>query len=113
MDRMPAFVVTALLLGLGALLGTAQNPAAGHKLFLQRCVLCHGQHARGHTTTGEALGVVDLHSSAVQAASDAKLATVVESGTSKMMGFGDMLSKQQIRDLIAYIRGLTRKPPAK
>jgi len=77
--------------------------------FKAKCAACHGADGTGSTATGKALKVRDLASSDVQSQSDAQLTDIVTNGKNKMPAYKGKLTDDQIKGLVAYIRGLAKK----
>jgi cytochrome c6 len=77
--------------------------------FKAKCAMCHGADGTGSTATGKALNVRDLASSDVQSQSDAQLTDIVTNGKNKMPAYKGKLTDDQIKGLVAYIRGLAKK----
>lgn len=89
------------------------NADEGKKVFSTKCVMCHGQDGSGNTVIGKSLKAADLRSGDVQKKSDADFYTQVDQGKGKMPGFGKALKKEQINDLVAYVREIGGKSSAK
>jgi mono/diheme cytochrome c family protein len=79
------------------------------KVYKTNCALCHSADGSGDTSSGKALKAKDLRSPDVQGRSDAELAEVIAKGTGKMPAFGQKLSADVIKALVAYIRELPKK----
>lgn len=102
-------IALTMFLGLGlATAAVAQSPKAA-KLYQARCAACHGPDGRAAVPAGKALGARDFTLPVVQDQTDAQLAEVIASGKNKMPAFAKQLSKDQIQDLVAYIRVLDKK----
>ena len=90
----------------------AATPARGDDaagLFKTKCAACHGPDGKGEVAMGKKLGARDLASAEVQKQTDAQLTEVTTKGKNKMPAYGDKLSKEQIAQLVAYIRELAKK----
>jgi mono/diheme cytochrome c family protein len=85
----------------------ADGDAAG--LFKTKCAVCHGPDGKGEVPMGKKLGARDLTSADVQKQSDAQLTEVVTKGKNKMPPYEGKLSKEQIAQLVAYIREIAKK----
>src|SRR6478672_11325983 len=78
------------------------------------CVQCHSKDGKADTKMGKTLNAKDLTDSKVQAGfSDAKAAEsikngVKENGKTTMKAFGDKLSADEIKALVAYVRTLKK-----
>ena len=84
----------------------AAAPAIDAKpLFLAKCKSCHGEDGRGKTKYAEKTPVPDLHGSKL---SKAKIVDVIANGVpdSKMKGFKDKFSKDEIDAIAAYVKKL-------
>lgn len=97
-----AFLVLVLICS--AYRAAASEPAE----FMVRCAACHGATGAGDTKVGQNLHVRDLGSSDVQKQSDEQLATVIAKGKNKMPAFEGKLSRDQINELVKYIRILKK-----
>jgi len=92
-----------------ALAGNSGNTAQGKATFQERCSVCHGADASGHTPVAQALGTIpDYRSKAVQDLTDAQIRTVITEGKGKMPA-AKGLSQTEIANLIAFIRSLAKK----
>lgn len=100
-----AAVTIAFVLVL-ALPAHAQNAAATYKA---KCAGCHGADGKGNTSPGKALGAHDFASEEVAKMSDADLINVVTAGKNKMPAYGKSLKDADIKDLVAFIRDLSKK----
>jgi mono/diheme cytochrome c family protein len=78
-------------------------------LFKAKCASCHGLDGAGKTTMGTMLKIRDLRSDDVQKQTDADLNRIITKGKNKMPAFDGKLKKEQITELVAYIRGLGKK----
>jgi mono/diheme cytochrome c family protein len=89
------------------LLGASrQSGGDGEATFQQRCVLCHGPDGKAQTDMGKKLEAADLTSSTVQQTSEPELVKIVKKGKGKMPSFDDKLSNDQIKAVVAYVKGL-------
>ena len=79
---------------------------SGADVYKSKCASCHGATGKGDTGPGKAMKVKDLGSEEVQKQSDADLATVIEKGKKPMPGYEGKLTKDQITDLVKYLRTL-------
>ncbi|MCC6312663.1 MAG: CopD family protein [Thermomicrobiales bacterium] len=82
----------------------------GEPLFARNCASCHGAGGQGDGPAATELGAVpaNLTVSHARAHGDDTLEFWVKYGIggTKMPGFGDELSDEQIRDVVAYLREL-------
>jgi len=97
------FLVVAL-----ALSTTTFAADAAADLYKSKCASCHGADGKGETAMGKNLKLKDLASPDVQKQSDTDLTTVIEKGKKPMPGYEGKLTKDQISDLLKYIRALKK-----
>ena len=80
----------------------------------KHCQKCHGADGKGQTKMGRQSGVKDYTDSKVQAELKDENAIkiikegIVEKGKKKMDPYGDKLSDDEIKALIAYIRAFNK-----
>jgi mono/diheme cytochrome c family protein len=104
--------VRSTLWALGALLlFTAPVRAQGDApaTFKAKCAACHGDDGKGATPAGQKLGAHDFTSPDAAKMTDAELIEIIKQGKNKMPAYGDKLSDQEIKDLVAYIRKFAKK----
>jgi len=77
-------------------------------VYKSKCASCHGPDGKGETAIGKNMKLKDLASADVQKQSDADLTTVIEKGKKPMPGYEGKLTKEQIDDLVKYIRVLKK-----
>jgi cytochrome c6 len=78
----------------------------GAETFKGKCSTCHGTDGKGATAMGKALKLRDLSSADVQKQSDADLVNIVTNGKEKMPKYDGKLTKQEINDVVKYVRTL-------
>lgn len=104
-QRFIAGVSVALLFALiWAPTSWAANVQEGKKIFADKCSQCHGEDGSGNTVIGKAVKAADLRSALAGKKTDADLYQQIEKGKGNMPPFGSSLDKEQINDLIAYVR---------
>jgi cytochrome c6 len=81
----------------------------GEDIFKAKCVSCHGPDGAGKTAMGAVLKIRDLRSDDVQKQSDADLNRIIAKGKNKMPAFDGKLKKEQIEQLVGYIREIGKK----
>ena len=91
-----------------ALICSAYGRADGGADFKIRCASCHGSKGTGDSKMGQSLHVRDLSSAEVQKQSDAELASIIGKGRGVMPAYSSRLSKEQIADIVKYIRTLKK-----
>jgi mono/diheme cytochrome c family protein len=81
---------------------------SGADLFKGKCAMCHGASGAGDTTMGKNMKVRDLGSADVQKQSDDELANIIANGKNKMPKYDGKLTKDQIGDVVKFIRTLKK-----
>ena len=103
-------VLVAGTIGLILFLGwPARAQETGGSLFKAKCAMCHGPDGAGKTTMGQTLKIPDLHSEDVHNLSDAELTQIVTKGKNKMPAYETKLNKEQIAQLVGFVRDLAKK----
>jgi len=95
----------AVLLAFG-LIAICSHPAAAQDAagtYKAKCAMCHGADGKGGK-----MGTRDFASAEVKGESDAQLTEIITKGKGKMPAYGEKLKPTEIKDLVAYIRGLAK-----
>ena len=106
--------ILCIALGLLALSAASTNAATAQENWDKNCTQCHGKDGTANTKMGMKLNAKDLTDPKVQAAfTDAKAAQSIkegikENGKTTMKAFGDKLSDDEIKALVAYVRTLKK-----
>ena len=79
---------------------------SGADTFKAKCAMCHGPDGKAQTAMGKNMNIRDLGSAEVQGQSDADLNGIITNGKGKMPKYDGKLTKDQITDLVKYIRTL-------
>jgi cytochrome c oxidase cbb3-type subunit III len=104
-----------ILVGVAVGVSYGQNQAEGKKLYTGFCSACHGETGKGDGPSGAALPArpADHTNGAVMnQLSDKFLVDVITKGggavgkSNFMPAWGSSFNDKQIRDIVAYIRGL-------
>ena len=80
----------------------------GADTFKARCAPCHGATGKGDTKMGQHLKLRDLGSADVQKQSEDELVAIIAKGKGKMPPYGAKLTREQIEDLVKFIRSLKK-----
>jgi mono/diheme cytochrome c family protein len=91
-----------------AMMFSTWSLADGGADFKAKCAMCHGPDGKGDTVMGKKYSLKDLGSAEVQKQTDAELATVIAKGKKPMQAYEDKLTKEQIADVVKYIRTLKK-----
>ncbi len=98
---------------LAALTGAAMADDAG-TLFGKNCAACHGKDGSGNTPAGKKLNVKDFTDPKVQAEmKDEEMIKAIkegikDGGKTKMKPFGEKLSDEDVKALVAYVRSFKK-----
>ncbi|TAM78702.1 MAG: cytochrome c [Acidobacteria bacterium] len=107
-----ALVIFLTLLAGAWLLMTASSLRAktsAASTFDAKCAACHSKDGSGSSPMGKSMKIPDLRSKAVQSKSDAELDSFITKGKGMMPAYASQLSREEINDLVAYIRHLGGK----
>jgi len=77
----------------------ANNVFNGKDVYLKECVSCHA-----HNGAGELPGVPNFVESNILFKMDRELINVVNDGKGIMPGYSGLLTDEEIRDVVAYLR---------
>jgi mono/diheme cytochrome c family protein len=100
-------IVSVALLIAGAV---SVRAADAKENWEKNCAKCHGPDGKGKTKMGEKLGIKDYTEAKVQdAMKDEEMAKAIKDGVkdgekTKMKGFGDTLSDDEVKALVKYVR---------
>ncbi|HYL15673.1 MAG TPA: cytochrome c [Terriglobales bacterium] len=89
-------------------LGLTPQQAAGRKIYDAYCDRCHEPYSSSDKQGPPLKGIFRKQYLEVSGlpANDERVGEIIRYGRSKMPGFGDKLSQQQIDDLLAYLHTL-------
>ncbi len=105
----------AVLLATAATGTSRGTPEAGKVIFEERCASCHGVQGRGDGPMAPFLSPqpASLITAGTSVKSDQELLTVIANGKPRtaMPAWNGLLTEEQQRDVVAYIRTLIRFYP--
>jgi mono/diheme cytochrome c family protein len=101
-------VLSCTLLAFLASSAVAEDSAGGN-VYKAKCITCHAKDGSGNTPVGKSLQSADLRSPEVQKKSDADLTESVSEGKGNMPAFKTLLSEDEIRSVLGYVRTLAPK----
>ena len=81
---------------------------SGADIYKARCAMCHGDDGKATTPAGMAFKAASFNDPAIIKISDADRTDIVKKGKGKMPVFGDKLTDDQIKSVLAYIRTLEK-----
>ena len=101
-----------ILVGVALLIAGAVSVRAADakENWEKNCTKCHGADGKGKTKMGEKLAIKDYTDAKVQEAlKDDAMTKAIKEGVkdgdkTKMKGFGDVLSDDEIKALVKYVR---------
>ena len=105
MKRLIVFSLALLVAG-----AVTVRAADAKENWEKNCTKCHGADGKGKTKMGEKLGIKDYTDAKVQEAlKDDAMTKAIKEGVkngdkTKMKGFGDVLSDDEIKALVKYVR---------
>lgn len=97
-----------LLCSIAVACACAQQRAAS--VYKTNCAPCHGAVGDANTPAGKVFKVPSFSSETVLKEPDASLLAIEKNGKGKMPAWHDKLSEDQLKDLIAFIHTLQKKP---
>jgi mono/diheme cytochrome c family protein len=102
--------ITVGALLFGGMAGLSARADDVSTIWNTNCTACHGKDGKGSTMMGRQLDIKDLTDAKIQASFTDADATktikegVTANGTEKMKAFGDKLSDDDIKALVAQVR---------
>jgi len=84
----------------------AEQKAAS--VYKTNCISCHGAAGDANTPAGKKYSVPPFHGSDAFKKSDAELLEFIKAGKGDMPAWSDVLSDDEVKDVIAYIRTLLK-----
>jgi cytochrome c6 len=100
--------VNALLMILALAFSTYTFADAGGDTYKAKCAMCHGATGAGDTVMGKNMKLRDLGSADVQKQTDDELTTIITKGKSKMPPYDGKLTKEQVGEVVKFIRSLKK-----
>ncbi len=85
---------------------SAQDTSAS--LYKTKCALCHAPNGSGSVPVGTQLSVPNLRLRQAQALTNDQWVKIIEDGKGKMPAYKGRLGDDQIRQVVTYLRELTR-----
>jgi mono/diheme cytochrome c family protein len=100
--------VVCLALVFGVVSATRAQTDA-EKLYKAKCMGCHGPDGSANTKAGKNTGAHDFRLPDVEKETDATLVEIVTKGKKKMPKFEEKLKPKEIKELVEYVRGFSKK----
>jgi mono/diheme cytochrome c family protein len=82
--------------------------ASGKQIFMKHCAGCHGAEGKGDGYKMLGPDPANLTASATKKKSDVALLNTIHEGKSSMPSWKVRLSEQDSRDVLAYVRTLSK-----
>ena len=104
---MKATTTTLLIVASIVCSASLASAADAAENWSKMCASCHAKDGSGSTVMGKKNGVEDYRDAKVQGKfTDAQAIQIITDGKEKMKPFKDKLTPDEIKALVAYIRGL-------
>jgi len=87
----------------------ANAQGQGEKVYKAKCATCHGAEGAGATPAGKANKARDFCSEEVKKETDEEWTSILGKGKNMMPAYDKKLTDAEIKDVVAYIRGLCKK----
>jgi mono/diheme cytochrome c family protein len=107
-------IITHIAISLLVVTATSVRAGSAQENWNKDCMQCHGKTGAADTKMGQKLNAKDLTDAKVQESfTDADAAKAIkegikEDGKMKMKAFGDQLSDDDVKALVAYVRTLKK-----
>jgi cytochrome c6 len=103
-------LLSGVLIVMMSLLSSSANAqSGGEAIYKAKCASCHGPDGAGATPAGKATKSRDFCSEDVKKETDAEWTAIVVKGKNKMPAYDKKITDAEIKDVVAYIRGLCKK----
>lgn len=102
-------IVIFLFSAVFSLVSRQASAAPAVDLYKTKCVMCHGADGSGKTPMGKRLSLRDLRTEEIQRQPDSGLMEAIENGKGRMPAQKGRLAKDEIRQLVGYVRELAKK----
>lgn len=77
-------------------------------IYLDKCAVCHGADGAAKTAKGKKLKMKDVHETVAKMKADEMIKIVQDGKPPDMDAYGKTFSKDQIKTLVDYYRGLAK-----
>lgn len=84
----------------------------GASVYKANCTPCHGSVGDANTPAGKKYSVPPFHGSDAFKKSDAEMVEFIKTGKGDMPAWSDILSDDEVKSVIAYIRALEKSDSA-
>ena len=101
---MQSGMVLAVVLSLTSLVGFAQS--SGEATYKAKCTMCHGPSGAAESPMAKMLKVKPVSDPEIKKLTSEQMFASVKNGKGKMQPFSGKLTDAQIKEAVAYYRGL-------
>jgi mono/diheme cytochrome c family protein len=77
-------------------------------IYLDKCAVCHGADGGAKTARGKKLKMKDVHETVAKMKADEMIKIVTDGKPPDMDGYGKTFSRDQVKALVDYYRGLAK-----
>jgi mono/diheme cytochrome c family protein len=105
MKKMVIFLAFTVFVMLAAPAAYADDAAA---LYKTKCASCHGADGKA-SAVGKKMGAKDLQDPELKKATEAQWIEITTKGKNKMPAYDKKLTADQIKQLVAYMKELSKK----
>ncbi len=88
---------------------SALAQSGGEATYKAKCQMCHGATGAGDTPAGKSMKVKSFKDPEIAKMSDAAMINITKNGQGKMPAYKDKLTDAQIKQVVVYIRSITKK----
>jgi mono/diheme cytochrome c family protein len=99
-----SFLVLAISVSLAGAAGFAQS--AGEATYKAKCLMCHGAAGVPSAGMAKSMGIKPVSDPDIKKLTADQMFASVKNGKGKMQPFKDKLTDAQIKDAVAFYRGL-------
>jgi mono/diheme cytochrome c family protein len=101
-------IKAAAVILMAALIAVPAFAQAPGDIYKTKCAMCHGPDGLATTQIAKMKKVLSFKDPTMLKASDAQFIASTKNGKGTMKGYNGILTDQQIKDVIAYIRTLQK-----
>lgn len=102
---MVCFIVIVLFMWA---VGPASAQGGAEAVYKAKCASCHGADGAGATPAGKATKARGFCTDEVKKESDEEWTQIIVKGKNKMPAYDKKLSEGEVKEVVAYIRGLCK-----
>lgn len=93
----------------GASVAAPAFAQSGEATYKSKCAMCHGADGLATSPMAKAMSVPSVKSDVFAKLSESEMVTATENGKGKMPAYKGKLSEAEIKEVVAYMRGLGKK----